>query len=60
VPPDAPVQFLPARWRPHVIGQDGEIDRHYYELCALWELRAALRSGNIWLETSRWFANPET
>ena len=41
MPPDAPVQFVPARWRPYVVGRDGEIDRHYYELCALWELRAA-------------------
>ncbi len=60
VPPDAPVQFVPARWRPHVVGRDGEIDRHYYELCVLWELRAALRAGNVWLETSRRFADPET
>ena len=60
LPPDAPVQFIPARWRPHVVGRDGEIDRHYYELCALWELRAALRAGNVWLETSRRFADPET
>jgi TnpA family transposase len=60
VPPDAPVQFVPARWRAHVVGRDGEIDRHYYELCVLWELRAALRAGNVWLDTSRRFADPET
>jgi hypothetical protein len=60
VPPGAPVQFVPARWRPHAIRPDGEIDRHYYALCVLWELRAALRAGNVWLQTSRRFADPET
>ena len=38
----------------------GKIHRHYYELCLLYELRNALRSGDIWLETSRRYANPET
>ena len=60
VPPDAPVEFVPARWRPYVIDRDGEIDRHYFELCVLWELRAALRAGDVWLETSRRYADPET
>ncbi|MBV8265243.1 MAG: Tn3 family transposase, partial [Planctomycetaceae bacterium] len=60
VPPDAPVQFVPARWRPHVVGRDGAIDRPDYELCVPWELRAALRAGNVWLETSRRFTDPET
>ena len=27
--------------------------RKYYELCALWQLRIALRSGNLWLSNSR-------
>ena len=58
VPPDAPVEFVPARWRPYVVGPDGEIDRHYFELCVLWELRAALRAGNVWLETSRRLRRP--
>jgi hypothetical protein len=60
LPQDATVQFIPARWRPHIIGRDGEIDRHYYELCVLWELHTALRAGNVSLETSRRFADPET
>jgi hypothetical protein len=28
--------------------------------CVLWELRGALRAGNVWLESSRRYANPET
>ena len=34
--------------------------RHYFELCVLWELRAALRAGDVWLEASRRYADPET
>jgi len=43
-----------------VVDRSGRIDRRYYELCALWELRAALRAGDVWLETSRRYANPES
>lgn len=34
---------------------DGGIDRRYYELCALTELKNALRSGDIWAQGSRQF-----
>ena len=43
-----------------MIDREGQIDRRYFELCTLWELRGALRAGNVWLETSRRFADPET
>jgi TnpA family transposase len=60
LPPDAPLDFVPPKWRPYVVDQDGSLHRHYYELCVLWELRGALRAGNVWLECSRRYANPET
>jgi hypothetical protein len=60
VPESAPVDFVPAKWRPYVIDKDGKIDRHYYEMCVLWELRGALRAGDVWLDGSRRYANPET
>ena len=60
VPDDAPVDFISAKWRPYVIDKDDKIDRHSYEMCVLWELRGALRAGDIWLEGSRRYANPET
>ena len=34
--------------------------RRYYELCVLWELRRALRSGDLWIDGSRRYANPQT
>lgn len=60
VPEDAPLDFISSKWRPYILKRGGQIDRHYYELCVLWELRNALRAGNIWLEGSRQYANPET
>ena len=60
VPDDAPMDFIERKWLPYVVTTDGHLDRHYYELCVLWELRNALRAGNIWLGSSRRYANPET
>jgi len=57
---EAPTDFIPLKWRPYVIDAEGEINRHYYELCTLWELRGALRGGNVWVQPSRRYANPES
>jgi len=53
VPEDAPLDFVPVKWRPYVRPPSGKIDRHYYELCVLMHLRGALRAGDLWLEHSR-------
>jgi hypothetical protein len=47
VPTDAPTEFIKPRWQKLVMTDTG-IDRRYYELCALSELKNALRSGDIW------------
>lgn len=47
VPEGAPLAFVPAKWGPYVIGEDGRIDRLYWELCLLAVLREALRSGDV-------------
>ncbi len=60
VPAEASMDFVPARWRPYVVVDDGQIDRRYWELCVLMELRGALRAGNVWLDHSLRYANPET
>ncbi len=59
LPDDAPMDFVPARWRPYVLPEGSE-RRRYDELCVLMELRAALRAGDVWLAGSRRYANPET
>jgi len=61
VPDDAPVDFVPARWQPYLSGaraaKDDNAYKHYWELCALFALQGALRSGEIWVEGSRRFAD---
>ena len=54
VPTDAPTAFIKPRWRPLVVTDTG-IDRRFYEICALAELKNALRSGDIWVQGSRQF-----
>ena len=44
VPTDAPTEFIKPRWQKLVMTDTG-IDRRYYELCALSELKNSLRSG---------------
>lgn len=54
VPKDAPISFVRKRWKRLVFTEDG-IDRRFYELCMLSELKNALRSGDIWVQGSRQF-----
>ena len=53
VPPDAPLGFIPARWRPYLdaarAASDENLVKHYWELCVLFALQAGLRSGEIWV-----------
>lgn len=53
VPEDAPISFVKPRWRDHVVSAEGELDRRYYELSALPELKNSLRSGDVWVPGSR-------
>lgn len=55
VPPDAPTAFVKPRWSKLVFAEDGSMDRRYYELCAMSELRNTLRSGDMWVRGSRQF-----
>jgi hypothetical protein len=59
VPKSAPRSFVKRRWAPHVFSGD-EIDRCYYELCALSELRNGLRSGDVWVAGSRRYGDFES
>jgi hypothetical protein len=52
VPKSAPVSFVRGRWARHVM-PNGEIDRRYYEICVLSELRGRLHAGDVWVVGSR-------
>src|SRR5260363_150182 len=55
---NSPTDFIKSRWQKLVMNDAG-IDRRYYELCALSELKNALRSGDIWVQGSRQFKDFE-
>ncbi|HEB5101474.1 TPA: DUF4158 domain-containing protein, partial [Klebsiella pneumoniae] len=52
VPSSASLDFIPESWKKMVITPSG-IDRQYYEICAMNELKGALRAGDIWIRGSR-------
>jgi TnpA family transposase len=58
VPDDAPTSFIRKRWESLVRTPDG-LDRRFYELCVLSELKNSLRSGDIWVQGSRQFKDFE-
>jgi TnpA family transposase len=58
VPEGAPTSFVRKRWAPLVQTEEG-LDRRFYELCVLSELKNALRSGDIWVQDSRQFKDFE-
>ena len=60
VPPHVPLTLVTDAWRPYIRESEGPISRRYYELCTLWHLRSALRSGHVWVEHSRRYADPDT
>lgn len=55
---NAPTSFVRQRWQPFVNTVEG-IDRRYYELCVLSEMKNSLRSGDLWVIGSRQFKDFE-
>lgn len=60
LPVDAPTSFISKKWKPYIKDKAGRLNLRFYELCVLWELRAALRGGHLWVNGSYRFADPET
>ncbi len=58
LPKSAPTGFVRQRWAPLVL-PGGTIDRRYYELCVLSELRDRLRAGDVWVAGSRQYRSFE-
>ncbi len=53
LPKDTPMDFLPNRWQKHVCDNEGNINRAYYEIAALNELKNHIRSGDVYVVGSR-------
>lgn len=47
IPDDAPVDFINHEWWNYVFDDKDRINKKYYELCVLFELRSKLRSGDV-------------
>ena len=58
VPQHAPSGFIRRRWESYVVGPEG-IDRRFYELCVMAELKNSLRSGDVSVAGSRQFRDFE-
>jgi TnpA family transposase len=58
VPTGTPVDLFPARWQ-RFITTDKGIDRRFYEMATMSELKGALRSGDVWVVGSRQFKDFE-
>lgn len=59
VPDDSPVDFISKRWKKHLYGDDGTINRHYYEMAVLTELREHVRAGDVSIVDSRQYRDFE-
>ena len=57
VPYDAPLDFISNRWNKYIFDNDGTINRHYYEMATLFELKNRIRSGDIAVVGSRSYKN---
>ncbi|MBU1919098.1 Tn3 family transposase, partial [bacterium] len=54
LPNKVPTSFVRKRWK-NLVFKENAVDRRFYELCVLAELKNALRSGDIWVKSSRQF-----
>ena len=52
LPTAAPTGFVPPVWEPEVFGEEG-LNWRSYEIAALWVLREKLRSGDVYVTSSR-------
>lgn len=59
VPAEAPVDFVSNRWKKHLYEDDGTINRHYYEMAILTELKEHVRAGDVSIVGSRQYRDFE-
>ena len=57
---NVPTDFVPNEWYRRVVNHDGTVNRRWYDLCVMWELRNGLRSGRLWVEHSRRYTHLDT
>lgn len=60
IPEDATLDFIPAKWMRYVLDKNGKVNRNFYELSILSVLKEGLKSGDIYVNKSRYFSDPST
>ena len=55
IPVDTPIDFISNRWNKYLYEKDGSINRYYYEIAVMVELKNRIRSGDISVEGSKNF-----
>lgn len=60
IPDDAPINFISKKALNQIINKEGNIDKALYELSALKELKDGLKSGNVYVDKSRHYADLST
>ena len=59
IPVDAPIEFISKRWKKYLYDEDGSINRHYYEMAILEELREHVKAGDISITGSKQYMDFE-
>ncbi|MGU8454095.1 Tn3 family transposase, partial [Clostridium perfringens] len=59
IPVNSPVDFISKRWKNHIFEKDGSINRHYYEMALLTELRDHVKAGDIAISGSKQYKDFE-
>ncbi len=59
IPVDAPIEFISKRWKKHLYDEEGMINRHYYEMAILEELREHVKAGDISITGSKQYMDFE-
>lgn len=56
---ETPTDFISKRWKKYIFEKNGSINRHYYEMAVLSELREHVRAGDISITGSRQYIDFE-
>ena len=58
MPPGAPLPFVPKTWLPFVLGTEDKVSRRFGSWRCCDACTTGLRSGEVWLDGSRRWADP--
>ncbi|MDP6599457.1 MAG: Tn3 family transposase [Candidatus Poribacteria bacterium] len=60
LPDDAPISFIPKKWRSQILGDEGQINKPAWECALLTLVRDQIKSGNLSVQHSKRYATLDT